>query len=283
MHEVGAGGLVQTEVKKECPSCGLGVHLEATVCEFCGWDFEEEDEWILQIEKLERELLLEKQKYAPGSIEAAVLGTLRPPTLERVEPTPAPSTETPEPAPSKTREKPEVFREVPSVPEEPARSPEPQRAAHPVFERPPRFEPPAPPARPAPTPVKKAPARRPSPPPAPSKPRPAEAPKAGGGLKGLFSWPGGSAAPPGNREAVSQRRLVRRVRPKGAPSGREASVAKMRAEAEAEASAAQDLIRGGGPGTRPPVEVFLCPVCHNVVPAEALQCPSCGAEFAESG
>jgi rubredoxin len=31
------------EVKKECPSCGLGVSLDSTVCEFCGWDFDEED------------------------------------------------------------------------------------------------------------------------------------------------------------------------------------------------------------------------------------------------
>ena len=46
------------EIKKECPSCGLGVAMDAIVCEFCGWDFNEEDEWILQIEKLERDLML---------------------------------------------------------------------------------------------------------------------------------------------------------------------------------------------------------------------------------
>ncbi len=35
------------EVKKECPSCGLGVALDSTICEFCGWDFEEEDDYVI--------------------------------------------------------------------------------------------------------------------------------------------------------------------------------------------------------------------------------------------
>ncbi len=73
------------EPKKECPSCGLGVSLEANICEFCGWDFEEEDEWILQIEKLERELLLEKQKFEPGTVNHKIESTLRSPVLERAE------------------------------------------------------------------------------------------------------------------------------------------------------------------------------------------------------
>jgi len=73
------------EPKKECPSCGLGVALDATVCEFCGWDFEEEDEWILQIEKLERELMLEKQKFEPGTVNHMIESTLRNPVMERVD------------------------------------------------------------------------------------------------------------------------------------------------------------------------------------------------------
>lgn len=73
------------EPKKECPSCGLGVSLEANICEFCGWDFEEEDEWILQIEKLERELLMEKQKFEPGTVNHKIESTLRSPVLERAE------------------------------------------------------------------------------------------------------------------------------------------------------------------------------------------------------
>lgn len=75
----------EAEVKKECPSCGLGVVLDSRICEFCGWDFEEEDEWILQIEKLERDLMLEKQKFEPGSVNHKIESTLHPPTLERSE------------------------------------------------------------------------------------------------------------------------------------------------------------------------------------------------------
>ncbi len=71
--------------KKECPSCGLGVALEANICEFCGWDFEEEDEWILQIEKLERDLMLEKQKFEPGTVDQRIESTLHTPALERIE------------------------------------------------------------------------------------------------------------------------------------------------------------------------------------------------------
>jgi len=70
----------EPDVKKECPSCGLGVSLDSKICEFCGWDFEEEDEWILQIEKLERELMLEKRKFEPGSVEQRIEATLYTPT-----------------------------------------------------------------------------------------------------------------------------------------------------------------------------------------------------------
>ncbi len=73
------------EVKKECPSCGLGVALDSTVCEFCGWDFEEEDEWILQIEKLERDLILEKQNFEPGTVEHKIESTIHDPSAERID------------------------------------------------------------------------------------------------------------------------------------------------------------------------------------------------------
>ncbi|MBU0685427.1 MAG: hypothetical protein ABIE25_00665 [Thermoplasmatota archaeon] len=75
----------ETEVKKECPSCGLGVALDSSICEFCGWDFEEEDEWILQIEKLERDLMLEKQRFEPGSVNQRIESTLHAPALGRKE------------------------------------------------------------------------------------------------------------------------------------------------------------------------------------------------------
>lgn len=80
----------EAEVKKECPSCGLGVALDSSICEFCGWDFEEEDEWILQIEKLERDLMLEKQRFEPGSVNQRIESTLHAPELERREGTRAP-------------------------------------------------------------------------------------------------------------------------------------------------------------------------------------------------
>jgi hypothetical protein len=73
------------EQKKECPSCGLGVTLESNICEFCGWDFEEENEWILQIEKLERDLMLEKQKFEPGTVGHKIESTLRNPVLDRAD------------------------------------------------------------------------------------------------------------------------------------------------------------------------------------------------------
>ena len=75
----------KADQKKECPSCGLGVAPESSICEFCGWDFEEEDEWILQIEKLERDLMLEKQKFEPGTVNHMIETTLRTPVLERVQ------------------------------------------------------------------------------------------------------------------------------------------------------------------------------------------------------
>lgn len=92
------------EPKKECPSCGLGVALEATVCEFCGWDFEEEDEWILQIEKLERELMLEKQKFEPGTVNHMIESTLRNPILDKVDEPFVPHPPEQDPAPPPPRD-----------------------------------------------------------------------------------------------------------------------------------------------------------------------------------
>ena len=75
--------MARTEVRKECPSCGLGVPLEAKVCEFCGWDFEEEDEWISQIEKLEQELITEKQKFDDTSVDKMIRSSLHSSTGEK--------------------------------------------------------------------------------------------------------------------------------------------------------------------------------------------------------
>lgn len=90
----------EAEVKKECPSCGLGVALDSSICEFCGWDFQEEDEWILQIEKLERDLMLEKQKFEPGTFDEKVESTLHSPAPDRQQaarPAPKPTAEPPKP------------------------------------------------------------------------------------------------------------------------------------------------------------------------------------------
>jgi rubredoxin len=110
----------EAEVKKECPSCGLGVALDSTICEFCGWDFEEEDEWILQIEKLERDLMLEKQKFAPGTVNAKIESTIHTPVYERTEVVKAPP-------PLPTREPPP--KEAPAAPvtKEPRFAPSPVR------------------------------------------------------------------------------------------------------------------------------------------------------------
>ena len=113
----------EAEVKKECPSCGLGVALDSTICEFCGWDFEEEDEWILQIEKLERDLMLEKQKFEPGSFNEKVQSTLHKPALapEREKPVPSPEPVVARPAPAKPAPPKPVVANVPE--------PEPQETA----------------------------------------------------------------------------------------------------------------------------------------------------------
>ena len=138
----------EAEVKKECPSCGLGVSLDSTMCEFCGWDFNEEDEWILQIEKLERDLMLEKQKFEPGSVNEKIESTLHSPATEmKQDARLAPKT-----AVQETQVAP---RQSPTPKRAPA--PEPIRAAPaptPVTEKPAPAKPPVPKTiAPAPKPV----------------------------------------------------------------------------------------------------------------------------------
>jgi hypothetical protein len=67
----------RTEVRKECPSCGLGVPLDAKACGFCGWNFDEEDEWISEIDQLEQDLITEKQKFEDTSVDKMIQSTLR--------------------------------------------------------------------------------------------------------------------------------------------------------------------------------------------------------------
>ncbi len=93
--------MARTEVRKECPSCGLGVPLEAKVCEFCGWDFEEEDEWISQIEKLEQELITEKQKFDDTAVDKMIRSSLHSSTGSK----PAEGEEAPEAAPVVVKKK----------------------------------------------------------------------------------------------------------------------------------------------------------------------------------
>jgi len=77
--------MARTEVRKECPSCGLGVPLDEKTCEFCGWNFDEEDEWISQINKLEQELITEKHKFDDTSVDKMIKSTLRQPGGEKGE------------------------------------------------------------------------------------------------------------------------------------------------------------------------------------------------------
>lgn len=57
--------------------------MDAKVCEFCGWDFEEEDEWISQIEQLEQELMSERQKTDTAKVDRMIKSTLRSPVREK--------------------------------------------------------------------------------------------------------------------------------------------------------------------------------------------------------
>jgi len=114
----------EAEVKKECPSCGLGVSLDSTICEFCGWDFEEEDEWILQIEKLERDLMLEKQKFEPGTFNEKMESSLHSPVIVMQEAAKTAPRTVVEPAPEAPAPAPK--RAPPAQPEKPTPTPEPE-------------------------------------------------------------------------------------------------------------------------------------------------------------
>ena len=184
----------EAEVKKECPSCGLGVALDSTVCEFCGWDFDEEDEWILQIEKLERDLLLEKQKFEPGTVNEKIESTLHAPALEMKDSSkPAPA----KPAPKQVAE---ASKKAPP--------PAPKRAP------PPEAKKPAPVQAPV---VERPAATRP----AVSKPMPASAPEpapqeaAAGKIRRMRIVKGAPSAPaqtPPQEEGGQKKRLVRKVK-----------------------------------------------------------------------
>jgi len=146
----------EAEVKKECPSCGLGVSLESTTCEFCGWDFDEEDEWILQIEKLERDLMLEKQKFEPGTVNEKIESTLHSPTLVMKESAKSATKTAPEAAPKGAAPAPKRGRA--------AETKKPMPTPEPVIQEPASTRPttsrPAPEAASAPIAEKPAPARR---------------------------------------------------------------------------------------------------------------------------
>jgi hypothetical protein len=144
----------EAEVKKECPSCGLGVALDSTICEFCGWDFEEEDEWILQIEKLERDLMLEKQKFEPGSVNDKIEATLHDPAKEMKAIKSAQRTEEATRAPQ-AQAKPlpppkQASKQAPAPQPVVRQAPQPQPAAKPAQSAKPAQPQPAPVAKPEP-------------------------------------------------------------------------------------------------------------------------------------
>jgi hypothetical protein len=78
--------MARKEIRKDCPSCGLKLPIDAKVCEFCGWDFGEEDEWVSQIEELEKEIDKKKPKARKNeSIDAMIESTIHSTTLEELE------------------------------------------------------------------------------------------------------------------------------------------------------------------------------------------------------
>ena len=123
--------------------------MDATVCEFCGWDFNEEDEWILQIEKLERDLMLEKQKFTPGSVDDKIESSLHAPAEVKAEmlkaaPKPVQKSTQKEPLTSVTQPAKPVPRVKPAAPspgpvtreaQRPAPTPQPSLATQPVVDR----------------------------------------------------------------------------------------------------------------------------------------------------
>ena len=99
--------MAKKETRKECPSCGLKLPMEAKVCEFCGYDLEEDD-WISEIEELERKLT--SKVNSSDATEAKVEDA---PPLDE-----APAEMSKPPAPP-TEPEPEIEPEPREVPEEP--------------------------------------------------------------------------------------------------------------------------------------------------------------------
>jgi hypothetical protein len=199
------------EPKKECPSCGLGVALDATICEFCGWDFDEEDEWILQIEKLERDLILEKQKFEPGTVNQKIESTLRNPAQERVEA--ARAAERARPAQPRAEQMPA------SVPLPAARSRELKQAPSPPPTAKPVQAKPQPVAGPAPQVAERKPTVQAAPAPAPvQRPAPARAAPEGGGrdvrkvrtIRSAEPTPAATQAPAGPKKTRTLRKVRQR-------------------------------------------------------------------------
>lgn len=272
------------EVRKECPSCGLGVPLDAKVCEFCGWDFEEEDEWILQIEKLEYELMLEKQKFEDTSVDKMIQSTLRQPErlidierklapAKRKKGTPkkaAPVEEGGEKPPGDRKAK-RPKAAIPATPSAVASSKsevdeldllleeekieippppddfeqQPEVAEKPVIDRPVNLNRPPATARPRTTGGKKV--------------RRVVATKSG--KPRLPAAPAVKAKQPGVPPSGKVKRKISRT-VKGRPP-----------------SAKPPTPSGTKPKDKMTVQVFICPLCKKEVPENTKSCENCGAEF----
>lgn len=302
------------EVRKECPSCGLGVSLDAKVCEFCGWDFEEEDEWILQIEKLEQELMIEKQRFEETTVEKRIKSTLRPPETELAEePSVAPAKKRTvkrrvaagaareRKAPSAKIEAPEL--EIAKAEEEAEQVEEALPDLDDLDLPPPPedYSPPEEMAEESPQIVKERPEM--------FKQAPEAAPKPGGQKKvrRVVTRTVKTSMKPevASAKVAAAKRPIGKARPSGEPDRRaKATTAKRKAKAKA---AIPSDAKGKKPApstkakitrtrrvtrsvkTKPPVSekkhvptmrVFICPLCKAEVSEEADVCSNCGAKFA---
>lgn len=302
------------EVRKECPSCGLGVPLEAKVCQFCGWDFEEEDEWILEIEKLEQELILEKQRFKGTSVEKLIKSTLRSPELtEKREPLegrrkkiPEPpiefietevvsseSTETAQIPPVKLEEyelppPPDDLELVPEVAEGP-KIVKPKREARVaptaaskagkvrrVVTRTPSKKKAPPTRKVGATPAGRAPRAR------PVAPAPIHEKKVFlGEFKKAFSIPESKPSPTRAPRPAAKARA-------GVPGARKPPVAAEAGKVKRRITRSVKSVPPRAEVAKPPPKsevkpstkrVFICPLCKNGVSEDARTCDNCGAEF----
>jgi len=304
--------MARNEVRKECPSCGLGVPLDAKTCEFCGWNFDEEDEWITQIDKLEQELITEKQKFDDTSVDKMIKSTLRKPGEEGglesadaakpVRPVknkaaaqkPMPAVTAGEPsAAGPAVSKPKAFRiDVAKIaaPKEVDKELE--------MEQPQAAPAQQPKEQPAPAPVKPAvaqPQAKKKPEVAPEAARPKEEkvvrrvitygppkPMMATG-EARRAGPAKPAAPAATQQRPAPERPRQPAiagRPSAAPHGEE----------KKEHHFGLGKMFGGGshdkhhtPPTKeaikPTVKVFICPLCNSEVRETEKRCPKCGAEF----